>query len=93
MNIVLDIFGEKESSNIGSNIKQTQTDFTYLDIISFNHPCVCRIDLSVIDVNNEVKLTMWKLAGHPSNSLNITNMTPRNRIPLSPIRFLLLGIP
>ena len=33
----------------------------------------------VIDVNNEVKLTIQKLASQPSNSLNIINLTPKNR--------------
>jgi len=48
---------------------------------------------SVIDVNNEDKLTIQKLARQPSNSLNIINLTPKNRIPFSPIMFLLLCTP
>ena len=48
---------------------------------------------SVIDVTNEVKLTIQKLASQPSNSLNIINLTPKNRIPFSPIMFLLLYTP
>ena len=45
---------------------------------------------SAIDVNNEVKLTIQKQASQPSNSLNIINLTPKKRIPFSPIMFLLL---
>ena len=48
---------------------------------------------SVIDANNEVKLTIHKLASHPSNSLNIINLTPKNCIPFNPIMFLLLCTP
>jgi len=48
---------------------------------------------SVINVNNEMKLTIQKLASQPSNSLNIINLTPKNRIPFSPIMFLLLCTP
>ena len=45
---------------------------------------------SVINVNNEVKLTIQKLSSQPSNSLNIINLTPKNRIPFSPTMFPLL---
>jgi len=47
----------------------------------------------VINVNNEAKLTIQKLASQTSNSLNIINLTPHNRIPFSPIMFLLLCTP
>jgi len=47
---------------------------------------------SVIDVNNEVKLTIQKLASQPSYSLNIINLTPNNCIPFNPIMFLLKSI-
>ena len=47
----------------------------------------------VIDENNEVKLTIQKLSSQPSNSLNIINLTPKNRITFSPTMFLLLCTP
>ena len=46
---------------------------------------------SVIDVNNEVKLSIQKLASQPSNSMNKINLAPKNRIPFSPIMFLQNG--
>ena len=52
---------------------------------------------SLINVNNDslnvVKLTIQKLASQSSNSLNIINLTTKNRIPFSPIMFLLLCTP
>ena len=52
-----------------------------------------KVNSSKFDVNNEVKLTFQKMARQPSNSLNITNLTPKNRILFSPIMFLLLCTP
>ena len=48
---------------------------------------------SVFDVNKEVNLTIQKLASQPSNSLNIVNLAPNNRIPFSSIMFFLLCTP
>ena len=65
----------------------------YLDAAFLLKPLKSTAAYLVIDVNNEVKLTIQKLASQPSNSLNIINLTPKNRIPFSPITFHLLCSP
>ena len=65
----------------------------YCDAAFLLKPFKSTAAYSVIDVNNEVKLTIQKLAIQPSNALNIINLTPKNRIPYSPIMFLLLCTP
>ena len=62
----------------------------YFDAAFLIKPLKSTAAYSVIDVNNEIKLTIQSL---PSNSLNIINLTPKNRIPFSPIMFLLLCTP
>ena len=57
----------------------------YFDAAFLVNPLKSTEAYSVIDVNNEVKLTIQKLASQPSNSLNIINLTTKNRIPFSPI--------
>jgi len=51
----------------------------YVDAAYLLKPLKSTAPYSVIDVNNEVKLTIQKLASQPSNSLNIINLTPKNR--------------
>ena len=65
----------------------------YVDAAFLLEPLKSTAAYSVIDVNNEVKLTIQKLASQPSNSLNIINLTPKNRIRFSPIMFPLLCTP
>ena len=59
----------------------------YFDAALLLKPLISTAACLVIDVNNGVKLTIQKLASQPSNSLNIINLTPKNRIPFSPIMF------
>ena len=65
----------------------------YFDGAFLLKPLKLKVAHSVIDVNYEVKLTFRKLASQPSNSLNIINLIPKNRIAFSPIVFLLLCTP
>ena len=53
----------------------------YFDAAFLLEPLKSTAAYSVIDVNYEVKLTIQKLASQPSYSLNIINLTPKNRIP------------
>ena len=64
----------------------------YFDAAFLLEPLKSTAAYSVIDVNYEVKLTIQKLAIQPSSSLIIINLTPTNRIPFSPIMFLLFYI-
>jgi len=65
----------------------------YFDATFLLRPLKSTASYSVIHVNNEVKLTIQKLASQPSNSLNIINPTPKNRIRFSPVMLLLLCTP
>ena len=65
----------------------------YFDAAFLLKPLKSTAAYSVTDVNNEVKLTIQELAGQLSYSLNIINLTPKNRIPFSPIMYLLLCTP
>ena len=65
----------------------------YFDAAFLLKPLKSTAAYTVINVNNEVKLKIQKLASQPLNSLNIINLTLKNRISFSPIMFLLLCIP
>ena len=65
----------------------------YFDAAFLFKPLKSTAAYSVIDVNNEVKLTIQKLASQTTNLLNIINLTPKNRIPFSLQMFLLLCTP
>jgi len=52
----------------------------YFDAAFLLKPLKSTAAYTVINVNNEVKLKIQKLASQPSNSLNIINLTLKNRL-------------